>query len=96
MTIKRTQLPDFDTSRFQDDAVNSIKDITAKEILQGAFYKETIKSTGTRIYHGLERVPNGYIIADKQSASNVYRTNLNKDYIDFVSTSDVDVKIYIF
>ena len=94
--LKTSNVDEPQASRYFDRIKEFLDQIMRTEFLAGSSISTTIGTSNTEIPHGLDVIPNGFLIVDKTANSNIWRVSWNKKTITLIASSSVDVKLWIF
>ncbi len=78
---------------FQREVREAIRKLSIEPILNNSVKTATILATGTKIAHGLGRVPVGWELTDKTANADVWRTSWDSKFAFFTSSATVTVSI---
>jgi hypothetical protein len=96
--IQRVRGLPYKTNELQDNILAAVQPTLTNPLLDGIIITG-ISIDGvnpTEVNHLLSRLPQGYLIIDKNAPGDVYREVLNTRQISFVSSAPVTISIYIF
>lgn len=86
-------------NRIQEQISRIFEQVLNLPLLNGVFISATLSAgTNTAINHGLTRIPLGWIIVDKGSAGDIWRTSWDNRTITLNNNSatTITVKLFIF
>lgn len=96
--IQKVRGLDRKTNELQDNIVSAVQPFLTNPLNDGIIITdiEIDGVSATEVNHLLGRLPQGYIIIDKDAESDIYRDVLNTRQISFLSSNAVTIGIYIF
>lgn len=95
-SLKTAEVSDPQSARSFEKVKEFTDQIMKTEFLVGTSISKTIGTSNTEIPHGLDAVPNGFLIVDQTANANVWRISWNNKTITLKASSSVDVKLWIF
>jgi hypothetical protein len=81
---------------FQRETREAIKKIAADPILDYSVKTATIQVAGTKVAHGLGRIPVGWFVVDRMGNGDIYRSSWDSQFVTFIATNPVTVAIRFF
>lgn len=95
--FRKIRTEDRELDQVQSNIAASLTPLSKAKIVDGAHVVDVELTTGTnRVGHKLERVPEGWIISDRDSAATVYRTAWDSKTVDLVASAAVTCRIWFF
>lgn len=70
--------------------------LTPLIFLKGNLLSITVTTSATAFNHGLQQVPQGWIILDKDSNSNVWKLGATTTTISFSASAASNIKVWVF
>ena len=84
-------------NRMQDYVQDALSPITASPILNGVLLKDVdLSASATAIGHKLGRIPQGWIVVDKNANEDIWSTDKTRSLLTLVASGDVTVTIWVF
>lgn len=96
--IQKVRGLDFKTNQLQDNITAAVQPFLTNPINDGIIITgiNLPGASSVSVSHLLGRTPQGFIIIDKDAASDVYRESVNSRSLVLNSTSAVTISIYVF
>lgn len=96
--LQRVRGLDYQTNQLQDNIIAAFQPTLTNPILDGIVIRDINVDgvSATEVDHKLSRLPQGFIIIDKNAPGDVWREVLNTRQISFASSAPVTISIYIF
>jgi hypothetical protein len=70
--------------------------LTPLVFLKGNLITITVTTSATQFNHGLQQVPQGWIIFDKDSNANVWKLGATDKTISFIASAASNIKVWVF
>ena len=103
--IRKIRVKDKDLEQVQSNISNTIAPVLKSLVVDGVLVKDIVLASGVnRVNHTLGRLPEGWIIVDRNTAATVFKTVpttaantiTDSSTISFTSSGTVTVSIWFF
>lgn len=94
--FRKIRTDDRELDQVQSNIANVLTPISKAKIIDGAYVDVVLVSGTNRVGHKLNRKPEGWVIGDRDSAADVYRTAWDDRTVDLVSSGDLSCRIWFF
>jgi hypothetical protein len=87
-----------DVQRLQANVEQAISEVLKNPILDSVLIESVRLSAGnvTQVSHKLSRIPKGYILVSKDGPGDFYLNSKDASFLNFISTTAVNVSILVF
>jgi hypothetical protein len=85
-----------DTQALQDSVSQTLDPILRIPVIDGVQVSYSLVSGSNRISHPLQRIPQGWIIVDRNSAATVYRTAWDSRTISLTASGAINISVWVY
>lgn len=91
-----SKLPRQETRQAQEIAerINAILDLPVMR--KNEVEADLVSGTALKIPHKLKRIPEGWIVVDKDASATVHRVSWDKNFLELQTDANVSVKVWVF
>lgn len=96
-SFRQINTSDRELQLIQDNIEKAIGEVINMALLNGRLVTAVDLASGnTSVEHKLDRVPQGYIVTDKNNAATIYTTSKDSKYLVLNSSAACTVSFWIF
>lgn len=94
--LKKFESANYELSKLVSWVKEYLDQFSANTFIRGEYLTLTVEATGTSVPHRLGEVPAGWIIVDRDTGANVWRTSWNDRIISLQSSAKITLTIWVF
>jgi hypothetical protein len=92
----KINFPTSDVQSLQENVAGVLDSLVRVPVIDGVHVTATLASGSNRIAQTLQRIPQGWIIVDRDSAATVYRTAWDSKTMTLTASGAVTIKMWVY
>ena len=94
--LKKITVSDYNLQKIQGYSRDFSDQLLPNPFIVGVILDISLTTTATAFNHGLQQTPSGWIILDKDSNADVWRTDWDERTITLDASASTTIKLWVF